>query len=123
MYKMKFAVGIDLDNKIITSDKGVSVMVDKFPTDKYDEVIFPITSSICLFLVGNENKDVYQDNTLFKLSEDGKKHITVNVVLDAYKSIYSNHRFSVQEKKFIKEIVAKRQFAKEDTARLLEKIL
>lgn len=37
-----------------------------------------------------------------------KKHITTNVVLDAYKRIYSNHRFSVDEKKFIKKIAIER---------------
>ena len=105
---MQFAVGIDLDNQLITSDKGASIIGKEFPTDEYDEVIFPITSSICLILVGNENKDVYQDNTLFELTEAGKKHITTNVVLDAYRKIYSNHRFSVAEKKFIKEIAAER---------------
>lgn len=108
MYQMQFAVGIDFDNQLITSDKGASIIGKEFPTDEYDEVIFPITSAICLILVGNENKDVYQDNTLFELTEAGKKHITTNVVLDAYKRIYSNHRFSVTEKKFIKEIATER---------------
>ena len=111
MYKMQFAVGIDFDNQIITSDKGASIIGKEFPTDEYDEVIFPITSSICLFLVGNDNKDVHQDNILFELSDAGKKHITTNVVLDAYKRIYSNHRFSVQEKKFIKDIARERNRA------------
>jgi len=111
MYKMQFAVGIDFDNQIITSDKGASIIGKEFPTDEYDEVIFPITSSICLFLVGNDNKDIHQDNTLFELSDAGKKHITTNVVLDAYKRIYSNHRFSVQEKKFIKDIARERKRA------------
>lgn len=108
MYQMQFAVGIDFDNQLITSDKGASIIGKEFPTDEYDEVIFPITSSICLILVGNENKDVYQDNTLFELTEDGKKYITTNVVLDAYKRIYSNHRFSADEKKFIKKIAIER---------------
>lgn len=111
MYKMQFAVGIDFDNQVITSDKGASIIGKEFPTDEYDEVIFPITSSICLFLVGNDNKDIHQDNTLFELSDAGKKHITTNVVLDAYKRIYSNHRFSVQEKKFIKDIARERKRA------------
>ena len=108
MYQMQFAVGVDFGNKLITSDKGASIIGKEFPTDEYDEVIFPITSNICLFLVGNENKDVYPDNTLFELTEAGKKHVTTNVILDAYERIYSNHRFSVQEKKFIKEIAAER---------------
>lgn len=108
MYQMQFAVGIDFDNQLITSDKGASIIGNEFQTDEYDEVIFPITSSICLILVGNENKDVYQDNTLFELTEAGKKHITSNVVLDAYKRIYSNHRFSIDEKRFIKKIAIER---------------
>ncbi len=108
MYKMQFAVGVDFDHQLITSDKGASIIGKEFPAEEYDEVIFPITSSICLFLVGNDNKDEYQDNMLFELSEAGKNHVTTNVVLDAYKKIYSNHRFSVQEKKFIKEIAAER---------------
>lgn len=108
MYQMQFAVGIDFDNQLITSDKGASIIGKEFPTDEYDEVIFPITSAICLILLGNENKDVYQDNTLFELTEAGKKHITSNVVLDAYKRIYSNHRFSIDEKRFIKEIATER---------------
>lgn len=74
-------------------------------------MIFPITSSICLFLVGNDNKDEHQDNTMFELSEAGKLHVVTNVVLDAYKRIYSNHRFSVQEKKFIKETARERSKA------------
>ena len=108
MYEMQFAIGVDFDNGLITSDKGVSIIGKKLPTEEYDEVVFPITSSICLFLLGNENKDVYKNNTLFELSEAGKKHVISNVVLDAYKKIYSNHKFSVAEKKYIKEIVKER---------------
>ena len=108
MYNMQFAVGVDFDSQLVTSDKGASIIGKEFPTDEYDEVIFPITSSICLIMAGNENKGVYQENTLFQLTESGKKHITTNVILDAYKRIYSNHRFSVEEKKFIKEIAAER---------------
>lgn len=75
---------------------------------EYDEVIFPITSSICLFLFSDENVLGYKDNVLYKLTEDGKNHITTNVVLDAYKKNYSNHRFSVPEKRVIKEAAAMR---------------
>lgn len=108
MYQMQFAVGIDFNNTLITSDKGASIIGKEFPTDEYDEIVFPITSSICLFLFGNENKNISKDNTLFELTEDGKRHVITNVVLDAYKKIYSNHRFSIQEKKFIKEIATER---------------
>lgn len=108
MYKMQFAVGVDFNNQLITSDKGASIIGREFPTEEYDEVFFPITSSVCLFLVGNDNKDVYLDNSMFELTEDGKKHVITNVVLDAYKKIYSNHRFSISEKKFIKDISRER---------------
>ncbi|WP_288885364.1 DUF4238 domain-containing protein [uncultured Eubacterium sp.] len=109
MYNMQFAVGVDFDNQLITSDKGISVIAKEFPTDEYNEVIFPITSSICLFLFGNDHKDMYKDNILFELSENGKKHVISSVVLDAYKKIYSNHRFNVSEKKYIKEIANERK--------------
>lgn len=108
MCNMQFSVGVDFDHKLITSDKGVSIIEKEFPTDEYDEVVFPITPSICLFLVGNEKKDVIKNNTLFELSEAGVKHVTANVIVDAYKKIYSDHRFSVQEKKYINDIIAKR---------------
>ena len=108
MYKMQFVVCVDFDNHLITSDKGASIIRKEISTDEYDEIIFPITSSICLLMLGNENKGMYPENTMAELNEEGKKYITTNVVLDAYKKIYSNHRFSVQEKKFIKEIATER---------------
>ena len=106
MLNMEFVVGVDYSNQLITSDKGVSVIAKEFPAKEYDEIIFPITSSICLFLLGNENKDAHKDNTLFELSEAGKMHVSTNVIVDAYKKIYSNHKFSVLEKKYIKQIAA-----------------
>ena len=108
MLKMHFAVGMDFDNRIITSDKGATIIAKELSVTEYDKVIFPITSSICLFLFSDENVLGYQDNVLYKLTEDGRNHVTTNVVLDAYRKIYSNHRFSVSEKRLIKEAAAMR---------------
>lgn len=109
MYTMNFAVGVDYNDQLITSDKGVTIISSEgFPTEEYEEVIFPITSSICLFLFGKDNKDKHSDNSLFELSDAGKKHVMANVVLDAYQKVYSNHRFSIEEKRFIKELCMER---------------
>ncbi|SDB30247.1 DUF4238 domain-containing protein [Eubacterium oxidoreducens] len=114
MCKMRFCVGVDFEKKIITSDKGASVILKDSSADEYAEVIFPITSSICMILLEDENKQQYSNNVLFELTEEEKEYIVENVVLDAYERIYTNHRFSVSEKKYIKEIAKNRKTMKAD---------
>jgi|GEM_PF-316127 len=105
MLNMSMVVGIDTSNSLITSDKGASLIASCFPTNEYDEVVFPITSSLCLIWIGNEKKNAYSNNKLFELSEGDKDYIKQNVVFDAYEKIYSNHRFKQDERKRINKLI------------------
>lgn len=60
MKNMSFGVGIDRSKSIITSDKPIYVCGSDFPCEEYDKIIFPVSSELCLFLFGNENKAKYR---------------------------------------------------------------
>ena len=75
MNNMSFGVGIDRSKSIITSDKPIYVCGSDFPCEEYDEIIFPVSSELCLFLFGNENKAKYRKNFLFPIGDEIKQEI------------------------------------------------
>lgn len=65
MKSMSFGVGVDMQGRIITSDKPVFVYSKVFPCKEYERIIFPISSQMCLFMFGNEDKKIQRKNFLF----------------------------------------------------------
>ena len=106
MKNMSFGVGIDRSKSIITSDKPIYVCAKDFPCEEYDEIIVPITSELCLFLFGNENKAKYRKNFLFPIVDEIQQEIIKSMSASSFGKLYSNHILTKMERKYIKEVIS-----------------
>ena len=102
MFPMDIIVGVDIEGKLLTSDKTVYIYTDEIPCDSYEEVIFPITSQICFVLLGGEKKEG-DHNRLFPIGADQRDYINGCISSTAFNKVYSNHLFSKREMKMIEE--------------------
>lgn len=109
MKSMSFGIGVDVQERIITSDKPVFVYSKAFPCKEYERIIFPITSQICLFMFGNEDKKMQRKNFLFPIDEGHREEIIKSMSATAFEKVYSNHIFDKKERKYIKEIMKDRE--------------
>lgn len=112
MKSMSFGIGVDVQERIITSDKPVFVYSKTFPCKEYERIIFPISSQICLFMFGNEDKKKQRKNFLFPIDEACREEIIKSMSVSAFEKIYSNHFFDKEERKYIKEIMKDREGGK-----------
>lgn len=109
MKSMSFGIGVDVQERIITSDKPVFVYSKTFPCKEYERIIFPISSQICLFMFGNEDKKNQRKNYLFPIDEACREVIIKSMSVSAFEKVYSNHFFDKEERKYIKEIMKDRE--------------
>lgn len=111
MRNMSLGVGVDLERRIITSDKTVFIYsgVDEFPCEEYERVIFPISAELCLFMFGREEKKIYDKNFLFQIDENNREEIVKSISSSAFEKIYSNHLFNEKEIRYIREVEKDRQ--------------
>ena len=112
MKSMSFGIGVDVQERIITSDKPVFVYSKEFPCEEYEKIIFPISSQICLFMFGNEDKKMQRKNFLFPIDEGCREEIVKSMSASAFEKVYSNHIFDKKERKYIKEIMKDREEVK-----------
>lgn len=106
---MAFGIGVDIQERIITSDKPVFVYAKEFPCKEYERIIFPISSQICLFMFGNEDKKMQRKNFLFPIGEEHREEIIKSMSASAFEKVYSNHIFDKKERRYIKEIMKDRK--------------
>lgn len=99
---MSFGVGVDRQKRIVTSNKTVYIGTRNFPCEEYDEIIFPITSELCLFLFGNENKQGCRNNFLFSITDEIRGNLIYSMASSSFEKLYSNHILDKNEKKYIK---------------------
>lgn len=109
MKNMSFAVGVDKRARIITSDKPVHIYSKEYPCEEYERIIFPITSEICLFMFGGEDKKRYPKNSLFPIGDDGREEILKSMADSSFGKIYSNHLLDKKEKKFVEEVLIEKE--------------
>lgn len=106
MMDMSFVVCVDKKGRIITSDKTMYVYATEFPTKEYEKVIFPISSEICLILLGGEEKKEYKrDNFLVPMNESIRKMIVQAISDSAFEKIYANHALDEQELQWVEEVM------------------
>lgn len=106
---MTFGIGVDMQERIITSDKPVFIYAKEFPCKEYDRIIFPISSQICLFMFGNEDKKMHRKNFLFPIDEEYREEIIKSMSASAFEKVYANHIFDKKERRYIKEIMNDRK--------------
>lgn len=111
MENMHIGVGVDLQGRIITSDNPVYVETSEWPCDEYNKIIFPISSQLCLFLFGKEEKKMVDENFLFPIGEADREEIIVSLASNAFKKIYLSYKLEEHEKenKCIEEAITNRR--------------
>lgn len=111
MENMHIGVGVDLQGRIITSDNPVYVETSEWPCDEYNKIIFPISSQLCLFLFGKEEKKMVDENFLFPIGEADREEIIVSLASNAFKKIYLSYKLEEHEKenKYIEEAITNRR--------------
>lgn len=109
MCNMSFGVGVDISGRIITADKPVYVYSKELRCKEYEKIIFPISSQICLFLFGEEEKKKYPKNFLFPVKEVVREEIIKSMAYTSFEKIYSNHRLNKSELRYINEAIKDRE--------------
>ena len=111
MENMHIGVGVDLQGRIITADNPVYVETSEWPCDEYNKIIFPISSQLCLFLFGKEEKKMVDENFLFPIGEADREEIIVSLASNAFKKIYLSYKLEEHEKenKYIEEAITNRR--------------
>lgn len=105
MEEMSFGVGVDRKGKIITSDKPIYMYTKEFSCKEYEKVIFLISSQICLFLFGGEEKEKSRKNFLFEINDDVREEIVKSMTVTSFQKLYSNHVLDKTELKCVKEVL------------------
>ncbi len=110
MKDMSIGVGVDRQKKMITSDKPVFIYhTGDFWGEEYESVIFPITSEICLFFLGKEEKKRCPKNFLFEI-DDAQREVVFKAMVDSsFGKIYSNHLLDTKEQRFVEEVLMEKE--------------
>lgn len=106
---MSFGLGVDRRGGIITSDMPVYIYSKEFPCKEYGKIIFPISSQICLFLFGGDEKKEYPKNFLFPVNEAVREEIIESIAYASFEKLYSNHSLNKQELRYINEVMKHRE--------------
>ena len=87
------------------------VETSEWPCDEYNKIIFPISSQLCLFLFGKEEKKMVDENFLFPIGEADREEIIVSLASNAFKKIYLSYKLEEHEKenKCIEEAITNRR--------------
>lgn len=111
MENMHIGVGVDLQGRIITTDNPVYVETSEWPCDECNKIIFPISSQLCLFLFGKEEKKMLPKNFLFPIGDADREEIIVSLASNAFKKIYLSYKLEEHEKenKYIEEAITNRR--------------
>ncbi len=104
MLNMYFSICVDKKGRFITSDKAMYIYSPEFPCDEFERVLFPITSELCLILIGRELKnECRKKNFLFPAKEDAVEQVFADMSRSAYEKIYANHELNPKELKLLKD--------------------
>lgn len=103
MLNMYFSICVDKKGRFITSDKAMYIYSPEFPCDEFERVVFPITSELCLILIGRElKKQCTKKNFLFPANEEAVERVFADMSRSAYEKIYANRELNPKEVKLLK---------------------
>lgn len=116
MLNMSFNIGvIQGDEELFTSDDPIYIHAN-WPCEEYDQIIFPITSKLCLFMYGGEYKAVHKKNCLFPIEKEMLAEINRAIAYRADKMIFSAKQLNKQQED---EICRIHKIRLEDDERIL----
>ena len=106
--KMTIVVGVDDSDSIITSDDPVYAYSPTQSHDNAEEIIFPLTSKLVIYLFGGQMKSQVRKNSLLHIDAPELKRIQNNIAYSANEWIYSKRPLSKEEKQTVDEAHADR---------------
>lgn len=106
--KMSIAVGVDDSDSIITSDDPVYAYSPTQSHDNVEEIIFPLTSKLVIYLYGGQMKSQVRKNFLFPIDASELERIHNNIAYSANEWIYSKRPLSKEEKQIVDKAHADR---------------
>lgn len=100
MLNMNINIGVVQGNEeLFTSDNPVYIHAN-WPCKEYDKIVFPISSKLCLFMYGGEDKKTYGKNRLVPIDKEMLRNIYWSIAYRADNMIFSaRHLDRMQEKK------------------------
>lgn len=110
MLNMTIGIGVDVEGRVITTDKTMYIYAkESFPCEEYGKIIFPISSKLCLFMHGAEEKTNARKNYLFPITEYEREEIIKSMAASAFSKIYSSKELNGSELRYVKEILNDRR--------------
>ena len=101
---MKIEIGvIEGDDVLLTADYPVYVEAPGWNVREYRKVIFPLTSKICLFFYGAEEKEFHKGNTLVPILPDAYQDTIEAIAFRCNRLIVSENRITKKQIKVLKE--------------------
>lgn len=100
MTKMNFYIGLDLKKKLMTSDNPTCIFGNAAENLDYDCVIFPLSSSICVYL----SKTPIFKRTTFLINDKYRCDLNYNVIYCAYRQVFSSYQLNNEDIMKIEEI-------------------
>lgn len=105
MLNMSFSICVDKKGRFITSDKAMYINAPNLYYEEYEKVVFPITSEICLILLGGEaKKHCSKKNGLFFAKDEFVWSVFKDISSSAYEKIYANHELTPKELELLTDV-------------------
>lgn len=100
---MKIEIGVVESNDVlITADYPVYIEAPDWNGGEYRKVIFPLTSKICLFFYGAEEKDLHMGNKLVPITSELFQDVIESMACRCESFIVSENRITVKQVKLFK---------------------
>lgn len=99
--KLTIVVGVDDSDSIITSDDPVYAYSPTQTHDNVEEIIFPLTSKLVIYLYGGQMKSQVRKNSLLHIDASELKRVQGNIAYSANEWVYSKRPLSEEEKQIV----------------------
>lgn len=100
---MKIEIGvIEGDDVLLTADYPVYVEAPGWNVGEYRKVIFPLTSKICLFFYGAEEKEFHKGNKIVPILPDAYQDTIEAIAFRCNRLIVSENRITKKQIKILK---------------------
>lgn len=109
MSNMYMEVGVITDKiGLFTSDNPVFIHCKHWPCEEYDKIIFPISSKLCLFMYGGEEKSGHKSNGLFIIDQATVDEIYWSIAYRAEQRLFSAERILGETRKRVNRAYTQR---------------
>ena len=88
--KMSIRLGVDYEERIITSDNPIYCYAPGFDIDSCERILFPVSSKMIIELCSDA--EIGQKNTVFELSREHLIDVYNTITYSAHNSVYTRKR-------------------------------